>query len=377
MRIFSLPLFICFLLPANLAWSQTDPGLPTTVPPEAASRDKDDKQPLPDSAASVPPDAAILTITGLCPEQTPKADPKSADAECQTVITRAQFEQLSNAIHPNMPPTTKRQLANSYPRLLAMAREAEKRGLDQQTHFQEMIAFARVQILAQDLVRNIQDAAAQVPAKDIEDYYHDHPAAFERASLERIIVPNIKQQSSKDSKDDKEAENSASETRSEEKDRDRDAMRKEAEALRARAVTGEDFSKLQKDAYGAAGLNTPPPPTSMARTRRSALPPAHQSVLDMKPGEVSPVISDPGGFYIYKLVALEIEPLSDAESEIHKTLENQRMHAMMQKVQDSVTTDVNQSYFGPPSKKHRPAAPEAEANGTGAARDAGTAPNPK
>ena len=374
MRIFFLPLFVCLLLPVSGAWSQTKPGLPTATAPEAETRDKDDKQPLPDSAAAVPPDAAILTIKGLCSEQTPKAEANSVDANCQTVITRAQFEQLSNAIHPNMPPTTKRQLANSYPRLLAMAREAEKRGLDKQTHFQEMIAFARVQILAQDLVRNIQDAAAQVPAKDIEDYYHDQPAAFARASLERIIVPNIKQRSSKEGK---ETESSGSDTRSEEKDKDQEAMRKEAEALRARAVTGEDFTKLQKDAYGAAGLNTPPPPTSMARTRRAALPPAHQSVLDMKPGDVSPVISDPGGYYIYKLVAIEIEPLSDAESEIHKTLENQRMHAMMQKVQDSVTTDVNQAYSGPPSKKHRPAAPEAKANGTGTARDEDTAPNPK
>lgn len=190
MRIFSL---VCVLLFASVAWSQTEPDLPSTAPQEAPSRaDKDDKQPLPESAAAVAPEAAILTIKGLCPQPMPKAEGTSADAACQTVITRAQFERLADAIHPNMPPTTKRQLAKSYPRMLVMAREAEQRGLDKQTHFEELIAYARVQILAQELVHNIQDEAAQVPAKDIQDYYRDNSATFDRASLERIMIPDIR-----------------------------------------------------------------------------------------------------------------------------------------------------------------------------------------
>jgi len=95
----------------------------------------------------------------------------------------------------------------------------------------------------------------------------------------------------------------------------------------------------------------------------------------MKPGEISPVISDAGGYYIYKLVAKELQPLGEAETEIYKTLEKQRMAAMMQKVEESVTTDANQAYFGPPSRQHRSA--PAKAGQSGTPEGTATTPNPK
>ena len=240
-----------------------------------------------------------------------------------------------------MPPTTKRQLGNSYPKMLAMAREAEKRGLDKQAHFEELIAFARLQILSQELVHQIQEEAAKVPATDVEGYYRSNSVAFERVNLERIIVPDIRQ-----NQGGPEAASSANEKRSEQQEKDKEAMGREAETLRARAAAGEDFTKLQKDAYVAAGLSTPPPPVGMSKVRRMSLPSGQQSVFDLKAGEVSAVISDEGGFYIYKLVGKETEPLTEVETEIRKTLESQRMRAMMEKVQNSVATDVNQAYFG-------------------------------
>lgn len=368
MRIF-LP--VSLLLLVGLASSQAKPDLATPTSQEPAARAGDDeKQPMPDSASAVAPDAAVLTIKGVCSGQA-KLDPGSADAACQIVITRAQFERLTTAIHANVP-TQKRQLATSYPRLLAMAREAEQRGLDKQEHFEEMLAFARLQILSQELVHNIRDEAAQVPAKEIEDYYRTHSAAFERGTLERVMVPDIRQ--TEVSKGQEKAGPSAEEQSDE---KDKEAMRQEAEVLRSQAMTGEDFTKLQKRAYEFAGLSTPPPPTRLVKTRRASLPAAHESVFDMRPGEISALISDAGGYYIYKLVAKEIEPLDEARDEIQKTLENQRMRAMMQKVEESVSTDVNQAYFGPLSGTPRVAAPRVKANQTGAAPDQAATPNPK
>lgn len=368
MRVF-LP--VSLLLLVGLAASQTRPDVPNLKSQEPVVRAGDDeKQPMPDSAPTVSPDAAVLTIKGVCGGQA-KADPGSADAACQIVITRAQFERLTTAIHASGP-TQKRQLATSYPKLLAMAREAEQRGLDKQAHFEEKFAFARLQILSQELVQSIRDEAAQVPAKEIEDYYRAHSAAFERGTLERIMVPDIRQTEA--SKGQKKASPSAEE-RSDEKDKE--AMRQEAEVLRAHAMTGEDFAKLQQRAYEFAGLSTPPPPTRLVKTRRASLPAAHESIFDMRPGEVSAVISDAGGYYIYKLVVKEIEPLEEARNEIQKTLENQRMRAMMQKVEESVSTDVNQAYFGPSSGTSRAAAPHVKANQTGAAPEQAATPDPQ
>ena len=47
--------------------------------------------------------------------------------------------------------------------------------------------FARVQILSQELIRQIDEQAANIPEKEIEEYYHRHFANFENATLERII----------------------------------------------------------------------------------------------------------------------------------------------------------------------------------------------
>jgi hypothetical protein len=342
------------LLSVSLAWCQNEPESPpdastpadnATAPPQNGKVDtkkrEEDKQPLPDSAWAVPRDAAVLTIRGLCAETDPQ--PKTA-AACQTIVTRAQFEELTNAIRPNMPATTKRQLAASYPRLLAMAREAEQHSLDKTAHYQEMIAFARLQILAQDLVHEIEDQAADVPQKDIQGYYNANAANFEAANLERVTVPDIRQNQP--------ARLGTGKTDVNDPGSDRQAMQLEADALRARAAAGEDFSKLQKEAYDFAGLTTPPPATTLEKVRRSGLPSTQASVFDLKPGEVSAVIAETGGFYIYKLVSKEAEPLSEAENQIRRTLTEQRARATMQKIQDSITTEVNPAYFGPPTKRH-------------------------
>jgi hypothetical protein len=49
---------------------------------------------------SVAPDAPVITITETC--ENAGTQPKSG-SECKTVVTRAQFERLANALQPNMP----------------------------------------------------------------------------------------------------------------------------------------------------------------------------------------------------------------------------------------------------------------------------------
>jgi hypothetical protein len=59
-----------------------------------------------------------------------------------------------------------------------------------------------------------------------------------------------------------------------------------AESLRARAAAGEDFAKLQKEAFEAAGMKMDSPTVTMPKVRRTGLPPAHAAVFDLKVGEV-------------------------------------------------------------------------------------------
>jgi hypothetical protein len=111
---------------------------------------------------------------------------------------------------------------------------------------------------------------------------------------------------------------------------------------------------LQEEAFQLAGTKTKPPSTKMGEVRRTGLPPAHASVMDLKTGEVSPVISDPGGYYIYKAGAKEVEPLEKVKEEIRGTLRSQHMQEQMQAAQQSATPTLDESYFGPemPSPTH-------------------------
>src|SRR5262249_7418825 len=129
----------------------------------------------------IPPDAAIITIKGFCPNSA-----ASGKDNCQSVVTRAQFDLMASSIQTSMSPEVKHQLAESYPKLLVMAAQAEKRGLDKGPRYEERMRFARLQILSQEMVRQIQLDSADVSEKEIDAYYQAHSQDFEQASFQRI-----------------------------------------------------------------------------------------------------------------------------------------------------------------------------------------------
>jgi parvulin-like peptidyl-prolyl cis-trans isomerase-like protein len=316
------------VLIAAMAWAQMNSAAPAAAP----------KVPAAGAAANVAPDAAVFTIKGLCAEPAPESATHPDNSGCQTVVTRAQFDELVEMLRVEKDPQATRALMTAYPQTLIMAHEAERRGLEKEPHVQVRLRFARLQILSQELIQQLKEEAGQVPEKDIEDYYHQKADDFEQFSVERIVIPNRAQPKPA-------AKGAKPQTL------DENGMSKLAQALRVRAAAGEDFSKLQKEAYDAAGLsgNTAPNPR-MEKMRSHGLPPGHLSVFSLNPGEVSPVISDETGHYIYKLVSKEVEPLEAVKLEITKTLRRQRLEAMVHQVEQPFTTDVNHAYFGAEGK---------------------------
>lgn len=329
-------LWVSWLLLGCLMWAQANPpasAVPANSPPVTNQHPPDDGMRKLRTATGVAEDAAVLTIKGLCSSSTPPERAAPAKSACQTVITRAQFEELINALRVGKDRQNLQDLAKAYPQYLVMAHEAEQRGVEKQERFQQRLNFARLQILSQELLAQIQEEAEKVPESDIEDYYRKNSSEFESASLERVVIPNRSQVKAQGNDGEERSEN---------------AMTKEAELLRTRAAAGEDFSKLQKEAYDAAGVsgNSSPDPKT-GKLRRQGLPPAHASVFDLQPGEVSQVISDATGHYIYKLDWKAVDSLEVARPEISKTLRGRRVKKMIESLQQPYTTEVNQTYFGP------------------------------
>ena len=150
-----------------------------------------------------------------------------------------------------MSPAIRRQLATAYSRMLRMSTAAEKRALDKQPKFDEMMNFARMQILSQELSHALQEDSNKVTDSDIEDYYKKNAGNYEQATFARIFVPRTKQAEAEakeqDEKDEKAGDEAQKAKEAEEKAKTEAAeqeMTKMAETLRARAAAGEDFLKL-------------------------------------------------------------------------------------------------------------------------------------
>jgi hypothetical protein len=373
---------MCVLL-GTLAWGQAQPGTPSPARPSqnpAAGNGAQAAAAAPDASDSVAQDAAVLTITGVCkpqprpaaakagaaPAKTPAATTKPA--ECKTVITRAEFEKLAASLSPHMTPQLKKQLSSVYPNMLAMAQAAQKQGLDKSAHFEAQMKFARLQILGKELRDQIMENAAKVPDAEVQEYYQQNLASYQQFNLDRVFVPHFRRpepeakSEEKEDKDEKatpeqqkvKAEQELAKATQTEQDE-----AKLAESLRTRAAAGEDFAKLQKEAYDAAGMKMDAPTINLPKVRRNTLPPGQVAVFDLKEGEVSQVIADSGGRYIYRVKAIEEMPLDDTlKNEIHGMLQGQRQRAGLEKYQNSYTVVTNEEYFGAPAPAGaRPGAP--------------------
>ena len=345
--------FVCLLLPL-LAWGQASNSAPSaqkqTSQGTTAGSPQAKTEPQESVSSSVSPNAPVITIKGVCDP----SDKRSPALECRTEITRAEFEKVMDAVQPNMPARARRQFANRYATILAMSIKAKEMGLDKGPDYEEHMKLARMQVLASALNKEIQEKASEISDKEVDDYYKNDPDKFAQAELMRIYVPKTQQTpAEQDKKTPTEAQQKA---RAEEGAK---TMQAEADKLRARAAAGEDFNKLQAEAFQVAGIKSPAPNTTMGNVRRNVLPPSQASAMDLKPGEVSPVIADQSGFFIYKLVSKGTVPLDQSREEIKGTLRSQRLQEEMKSVQESATPTLDEAYFGPEAPSHPTLQPHA------------------
>lgn len=313
----------CFLLTSAIAASQAVQASPSSV---ATGQQAAPQQ------STVGPDDPVITINAFC------ADPLAQENACKTVVTRAKFEQLVEGLQPDMPLPLRLKVANNYARNVRMAAQAEARGLDKTAAFGEVIRFARMQLLAQDLDRALKAEANNISDNEIANYYERNKSFFEQATLARLFVPHSSQiaPGTRKSANDEAHENAPA-----------SVMSNLAADLRARAAKGEDMDKLQIEAYARAGIERSTADTKMEKVRRATLPPQHESVMDLRPGDVSGVFSDPqGGHFIYKILAKETLTLEDAKEEIRTAISTERYRDSVKGFQGNVV--FSDAYFNPP-----------------------------
>jgi hypothetical protein len=375
---------LCVLL-GTFAWGQAQ-SAPAPAPPGPAQQapmqapGAATKPPAPAPAPEVPESAVVLTIKGVCPPvaKTAATGAKTATAaaaakkpaDCKTEITRAQFEKIASGISPTVTPQLKRQLETALPRFMAMSEAAKAKGLENSEQYKETLKLAKMQILTTALQRSLQDEADKVSPMDVEGYYKKNPEAYEQFSLDRLFIPRYKTLETEDKDDKDDAKDKDKDDKDNDKDKDKQKeteekqkakeaeeqakrekgeqeLNKLADTLRERAAAGEDFTKLQKEAFEASGTKVESPTVNLPKVRRTGLPPAHAAVFDLKVGDVSTVISDNGGHYVYKVVSKEVLPLDQQlQTEIHNKLKSERLKEMTDKYTNSFQAIPNEAYFG-------------------------------
>ncbi len=360
--------FFAVILSCSMVFGQafgqaTSPAAPA---PPAAAATASTATPAPLLA-----DTPVVTIKGVC-------DPPAAD--CTTVITRAEFEGIIQAFQPQMKLSQQRQVGTSYGQLLTMAAEAKKRGLDKSARVQVRTRIAVMQALAGELRDNMQEEAGKVSDADAEKYYSDHKSNYEQADVERLIIPRTPLPADKDAdKDNDKAEAKTATTKPTASAKagsaksatkattakaaakpktagvtDEAGMTALADKLRARAAAGEDFAKLQAEAFAAANIKGAPVDTKVPKATRATLPP---KVFDLKSGEVSELIPDTRAFFVYKMGTKTTTSLDDAKSDVKTAIKNERMQEAQKAVSEIGTTTLNDAYFGPPEPTPAPGGP--------------------
>jgi len=288
--------------------------------------------------SNLPPDTPVITIQGLCEKP---AGSSATPSDCKTVITRAEFERVVNAVQPNLPKNSLKQFAGRYVMALVVAQKAQEQGLDQSPEFQELMTLSRLQILDRLVSEQMQRESGKVTDSEIEDFYRHHQADFKTVSYDKLYVPKEKQLEGQPADPDLQKKRQASENE----------MREEADKLRARAAAGEDFSKLQQDAFDFAGLKTKAPNTHVNGVSKTAAPSSEAPVFDLKKGEVSQVVSTGQGFMIYKVDDVQDRQLADVRGEIARRLQGDKMKAASDQLQKSASdsTTFDEGYFATPA----------------------------
>lgn len=271
-------------------------------------------------------DATVLTVQGVC-KAVEKASP-----DCKTVVTRAEFERLMAVLsrrrseqgQDSIPAEARRQLAIQYSRLLLYSDLAERQGLQNTEEGAELVRFARLQAMAEELARALQQRTELAPG-EAKDFYDHHPERFTEWMLQRVMVPVNPRPGGQAQKDE---------------------LRKFTESLRLRASRGADFALLQKEASAKTGI-TNMPEVRLVLTPGASLPEAFAAVSQLQAGGLSTVIEEVPGFSFYKVDSTRLIPFAQKEAEIRDLVAGQKAEQALQKLGDSASFSLNPYYFNP------------------------------
>lgn len=284
-------------------------------------------------AGSLAIGATLVAQVNNQPAAAPAA-PATAPADPNKVVlqvgdskmTAGEFESFINNLPPEVQAMArgpaKRRIAEDLVKLKVLAAEAKKQGLDQTPQFKQQMELMRDNALAGALINSAQGKL--VTDQDVQKYYDEHKAEFERVTARHILIP---------------AGGASGQT-------DEQAKAK-ADAIKQRLDKGEDFAAIAKaesadpGSKDEGGLLQP-------FGRGQMVPEFEETAFSQKDNAISQPVKTRFGYHIIQTLKKETQPLAEVKEEITEILRPQKVEAMVEQLRKAANVKVDDTFFGPP-----------------------------
>jgi len=291
---------------------------------------------VPPSEAAVPRNSPVIVIHGGCGNKPPSSP------DCQTIVTRSDFDAAVDAIDPTMPPGARRTLTNQYVEMVVLAKKAHELGLEDSAGYHTALNYMLEGSLSRLLSARLEKESKNLTDADVDEFYRENPRLFEEIKVLQIVIPQTKGFSPTALADRPTPEQIAA-TGSE--------MKKEAQNIAERAaLPGADFQALENEGWKFSKYTDAPPEVALAPLLRWEIwPLTRLPIFDLKVGEISKVIDEPhNGLYIYKILAKRQVPLDEARTYIRYRYAALRNEDAVAQLMETLKVTLNQEYFGVP-----------------------------
>ena len=255
-------------------------------------------------------------------------------------ITAKEVDKFLEGLPPQYRPfyssTGKMQLADLIVNNKLLAREAEKRHLQEREDVQIRINIARESILS-EAARSELEKELNVTDQEEQKYLDDHLAQYEEARVRRIVIRST---SSLNLEPGKQVEKLLSD----------EEARAKADEIRQKLLAGADFeemaAKFSNDSL-SSGRGGDLGIIKRGTKAHIIVPPLEEVIFSIKPGTLSDVIQTPLGYEIVKVEERRTPPLANIRKEIDTLARKQKSEELLKEMRQRYAVKIDEVYFTP------------------------------
>ena len=197
--------------------------------------------------------------------------------------------------------------------LKKMSAVAQSKGLGKKSPYIDRLDWTRAQVLMMARIEE-KNREATPDSKEFEALYRDNPHRYGSAKTKLIFI----------------ATEPGHESRT----------KATMDAVLAQARQGVDFVKLVKQ-YSADQESAAQDGDFAEITPESKLPePIRKTIFTTKPGQLTPVISQPSGLYLFKVIAVNVRPLTEVSRQSRAVTAEQRASEWMAAEKQKATVKI-------------------------------------